>query len=217
MNGHDRHIPTEHLAALAFVARAPEAPSTETPDDTVALEHLAACDECATRFDQIVLDADVLRDVAFAEADSVFDDAMLDAQRTRILDRLAHLGQSARVLSFPRRGREATMPVSSTGRRWISVAAVAGLIIGLVAGQMLHFVPSAPLPLRDDGVSMQTADRQVAPTIVPASATLPALSDDELMEEVEAAVAVQLRRVRGLRVIDALTPTPTDILASGRD
>jgi hypothetical protein len=50
--------------------------------------------------------------------------------------------------------------------------------------------------------------------IVPASASLPALSDDELMEEVEA--AVQLRRVQSLRAIDALTPTAADLLALGR-
>jgi hypothetical protein len=44
---------------------------------------------------------------------------------------------------------------------------------------------------------------------------MPVLSDDELMEEVEA--AVQLRRVRGLRALDALTPTAADLLASGRE
>ncbi len=67
---------------------------------------------------------------------------MLDAQRTRILDRLAHLGQAARVLRFPRRTARSRRCRSSTGsRRWVSVAAAAGLIIGLVAGQLLHFVP----------------------------------------------------------------------------
>jgi hypothetical protein len=145
----------------------------------------------------------------------VFDDAMLDAQRTRILDRLAHLGQTARVLSFPARSRDVVLPVTTNGRRWISVAAAAGLIIGLVAGQMLHFVPSAAGPLRDDGASsIQAVDRS-GPSIVPASATVPVLSDDELMEEVDA--AIELRRVRGLRAIDALTPTPADMLALGRD
>jgi hypothetical protein len=49
---------------------------------------------------------------------------------------------------------------------------------------------------------------------VPASASLPPLSDDELMEEVEA--AVQLRRAQSLRAIDALTPTAADVLALGR-
>jgi anti-sigma factor RsiW len=213
MSGRGQHISTDRLTALAFVARAPQDGSPDSAEEARALAHVAGCDACSTRLAELTASADELRDAAFVQADAVFDDAMLDAQRTRILDRLAHLGQSARVLSFPHRSRDAAMPVSSTGRRWISVAAAAGLIIGLVAGQMLHFVPfPSPLPARDDAPSLQ-ADR--APVlIVPASASLPAMSDDELMEEVEA--AVQLRRAQSLRAIDALTPTAADLLALGR-
>jgi hypothetical protein len=214
MSGRGQHISTDRLTALAFVARAPQDASPDSAEEARALAHVAECDACSTRLVELTISADELRDAAFIQADAVFDDAMLDAQRTRILDRLAHLGQSARVLSFPHRSREAAMPVSSTGRRWISVAAAAGLIIGLVAGQMLHFVPfSSSLPSRDDAPSLQAADRTPV-VIVPASASLPALSDDELMEEVEA--AVQLRRVQSLRAIDALTPTAADLLALGR-
>ena len=214
MTARERHIPADRLTALAFAARAPKDAATENADDQHALAHLGDCDDCAGRFAQLTIDADALRGAAFAQADDVFDDAMLDAQRTRILDRLAHLGQTARVISFPRRTRDVAMPVSSTGRRWTSVAAAAGLIIGLVAGQLLHFIPSVPLPLRDDIPTMQSADRQGAGLIVPVSGSLPSLSDDELMEEVEA--AVQLRRAQSLRAIDALTPTAADLLALGR-
>jgi hypothetical protein len=214
MTGRGQHIPADRLTALAFIVRAPEQPSLENADDNRAFEHLSECDDCANRFAQITLDADGLRDFAFAQADEVFDDAMLDAQRTRILDRLAHIGQAARVISFPHRTREVTMPVSPTGRRWISVAAAAGLIIGLVAGQLLHFVPSAPMPLREEPSSIQAIDRSTGVMLIPASASGKALSDDELMEEVEA--AVQLRRAQSLRAIDALTPTAADLLALGR-
>lgn len=215
MSGRGQHISTDRLTALAFVARAPQDGSPDSAEEARALAHVAECNTCASRLADVTASADDLRDAAFTQADAVFDDAMLDAQRTRILDRLALLGQSARVLSFPHRSREATMPVSSTGRRWISVAAAAGLIIGLVAGQMLHFVPfSSALSSRDDMPSLQAADRTPVPVIVPASASLPALSDDELMEEVEA--AVQLRRAQSLRAIDALTPTAADLLALGR-
>jgi hypothetical protein len=208
------HIPTDRLTALALVARAPQDQPADSAD-VLALEHLGRCDECSRRFSQMTVDVEGLRDVAFAQADEVFDDAMLDAQRTRILDRLAHLGQSARVISFPARAREVTMPVSPNGRRWISVAAAAGLIIGLVAGQMLHFIPGAAFPVQGDSPSIQASERSGPPSLVPVAASLPMLSDDELMEEVEA--AIELRRVRGLRAIDALTPTPADTLASGRD
>jgi hypothetical protein len=218
MTGRDHHIPLDRLTALALVVRAPEDHSPETADDQDALAHVSRCDACAADFARLVADAEGSREMAFAQADDVFDDAMLDAQRTRILDRLAHLGKAARVLSFPRRTREAAMPVSGNGRRWISVAAAAGLIIGLVAGQMIHFMPSNSLPvrdaLRDDAVSIQALDRPSGPGIIPASATMPLLSDDELMEEVEA--AVQVRRAQSLRAIDALTPTAADLLALGR-
>ena len=212
MRARDRHIPIDQLTALALVVRAPEAVSPDTESDRRALDHLAGCDQCSTEFTRLTAEADVLRDVAFAQADEVFDDAMLDAQRTRILDRLAHLGQAARVLSFPRRTRDVVMPVATGSRRWVSVAAAAGLIIGLVAGQLVHLVPSSRgMASREQTLSMQAVDRQGGPVLVPASATVPVLSDDELMEEVE--TSIQVRGAQSLRALDALTPTAADMLA----
>ena len=72
------------------------------------------------------------RAAACAEADAHFDDRALEAQRHKILDRLAHMGQQAKVIRFPKAG----MPDVSAGainRRWIRVAAAEGLIIGLLA------------------------------------------------------------------------------------
>jgi hypothetical protein len=90
------------------------------------------------------------------------------------------------------------------------------LIIGLVAGQMLHFLPAGtPTAQRDDLVSMQAVERSSPrPGIVPASATSPMLSDDELMEEVER--AIEARRAPSLRAIDGFTPTAGDLFAMGR-
>lgn len=204
------HIPFEQLTALALVARAPELPDDE---DAQALAHLAECPACAEALAQLTLDADILRSQAHAEADAIFDDARLEAQRVRILDRVAHVGQLARVLAFPRAAREVTAPVSGGTRRWVSVAAAAGLIIGLVAGQMLHFVPGPLITPRDEGFSVTRSGPPPA-RIRPASATVVVLSDDELMEEVESAVTV--RGAYALRAIDALTPTATDQLAYGR-
>jgi hypothetical protein len=208
------HIPVDRLAALALVTRAPEARSAQAAQDQRALAHVESCERCSAEFARLVADADGLREFACDQADEVFDAAMLDAQRTRILDRLAHLGQAARVLSFPRRTRDVVMPVPASSRRWVSVAAAAGLIIGLVTGQMLHLVPSNGFAMRDQTVSMQSADRQTGAVLIPAAGTLPMLSDDELMEEVE--VAVQLRRAQSLRALDGLTPTAADLIALGR-
>lgn len=213
MNHRAHHIPLDRLTALAFASRVPGDDSVEAVEDERALAHVAECSQCAATLSTLAADAEAVRDLAFVEADTAFDDAMLDAQRTRILDRLAHLGQAARVLAFPSRTREAAMVGATGSRRWISVAAAAGLIIGLVAGQMLHFVPSTA-SLREDTASMRTPSAQSRAAIVPASASVPALTEDELLEEVDA--AIQLRQASALSAIDALTPTAADLLAGVR-
>ena len=216
MSVRDNHVPIDRLTALAFVARAPEVDeSADNSHDREALVHVARCRRCAAEYARLTAEADTLRDLAFAAADDVFDEAMLEGQRLRILDRLAHLGRAARVLSFPRRSRDAAMPARTGSRRWISVAAAAGLIIGLVAGQMLHFVPWNAAGVREDTITtMQAPGRQGGLAIVPASASMRTLSDDELLDEVEA--AVQLPRAQSLRALDALTPRASDMLSMGR-
>jgi hypothetical protein len=214
MRARDNHIPIDRLTALSLGARGLDAEAADAQDQR-ALAHLAGCARCSDELGRLTAQADELRDLAFAEADDVFDDAMLDAQRTRILDRLAHLGQAARVLSFPRRSREVVMPVSGHSRRWVSVAAAAGLIIGLVAGQMLHFIPAATNQARDQLPTIQGVDRPGGgPALIPATSTSPMLSDDELMDAVE--TAVQVRRAQSLQALDALTPTAADLIAMGR-
>jgi hypothetical protein len=196
------HVPIDRLTALAFAAQAPE-----TEQDEQALLHASHCPRCSQELARLTLEAETLREVACARTDAIFDDARLDAQRSRILDRLANLGQVARVLRFPHRTREVAMPVSTSGRRWVSVAAAAGLIIGLVAGQMLHLVPWTGLARRDASLTVQSAPRP-AGGIVAASAVGPPMTDDQFLDEIEA--AVRLRRAHSLRALDALTPTAGD-------
>jgi hypothetical protein len=195
-----RHVPLERLTALALVGRAPV---EET--DQIALSHVQRCERCTTTLARLTSEADTLRAHAWAEADAAFDTALLEHQRSRILDRLAHLGQMARVLPFPSRSHDSGMPVNRSSRRWMTAAA-AGLIIGLVSGQFLHFLPGDGVDDRDF-VTIQAPPRAAA-GIVPASATTRLLSDDELLDEIEA--AVQLRRAQSLRALDALTPTAAE-------
>jgi hypothetical protein len=202
MSVRDSHVPLDRLTALALVGRAPEG-----EPDRSALAHVTHCGECANELARLTAVSDEWREAAVAEVDALFDAASLDAQKSRILDRLAHLGQVARVLPFPTRTREIAMPVTTGSRRWISVAAAAGLIIGLVAGQLLQFAPLDRVAVRDQ-VSMQAPGRAGAPALVPAAASTPLLSDDELLDEIEA--AVQLRRAQSLRALDALTPTASE-------
>lgn len=200
MSVREQHVPLDRLTALALVGLA-----ADSEQDRSALDHVTRCRHCADELARLTARSDEWREAAAAEVDAIFDAASLDSQRVRILDRLAHLGHVARVLQFPARNREVAMPVASGSRRWVSVAAAAGLIIGLIAGQMLHFVPGGAERTQ---VSMQST-RPGSPAIVPAAATAtPLLSDDELLDEIEA--AVQLRRAQSLRALDALTPTASE-------
>ena len=139
------------------------------------------------------------RAAAHAEADGCFDERALEAQRSRILARLELVGQRARVLPFP--GAPAglrTGPTSS--RRWISVAAAAGLLIGLLTGQLLHVMPG------DNWVHREPSRMSAPPGrmgVVPAVATLGGDADDALLDAVDAAVS---RRVTSeLRAFDDFT------------
>lgn len=200
MNVRASCVPRDRLMALAVV---PDAPQSD--HDRQLLAHVAGCDACATHLAQLTAEMDSLREAAWREADAMFDDAALDTQRTKILDRLAHLGKAARVLRFPARVREGAMPVSPVSRRWISVAAAAGLIIGLLAGQLIHFVPWDTRLHRVTPGSTASVSRPSAsvPMIIQASAGS-GPSDDELLDEVDQ--AVQSSRAASLRALDAFTP-----------
>jgi anti-sigma factor RsiW len=202
MSVRDQHVPLDRLTALALVGGA-----SESEHDRSALAHLSQCPRCADELARLSATCDDWRAAAVAQADALFDASALESQRIRILDRLAHLGQVARVLPFPTRARDVTMPVAKGSHNWVSVAA-AGLIIGLVAGQLLHLVPTSLVRQPRELVTMQAPSRPGPPIIVPAAATTPLLSDDELLDEIEA--AVQLRRAQSLRALDALTPTASE-------
>ena len=140
------------------------------------------------------------RTAAFAEADAHFDERALEAQRAKILAKIAHLGHPARVIRFPKAGA-ADLPATSLNRRWVSVAAAAGLIIGLLGGQVVHLMPQpatrrAMAPAAISSPSVKTAE----PTFVTASAS----ADDGLLGEIE--TAMQVRAATELRALDEFTP-----------
>ena len=140
------------------------------------------------------------RAAAHAEADAVFDDRALDAQRHKILARLANLGHTAKVIRFPLAAR-VTEPAAGVNRRWISVAAAAGLIIGLLGGQIVHLVPQPTRRLAPMASSMAPSASSMA-GYVPARMISP--QDDGLLGEVD--FAVQVRSASELRTLDELTP-----------
>lgn len=140
------------------------------------------------------------RVAAHAEADAHFDERTLESQRHKILARLAHLGQTAKVIRFPL-AATVEAPASSLNRRWISIAAAAGLIIGLLGGQVVNLLPPQTRRLAPMASSIAPSADSV-PGYVPARLTLP--QDDGLLGEVD--FAVQLRSASELRALDELTP-----------
>jgi hypothetical protein len=143
---------------------------------------------------------DAYRAAAHAEADAHFDDRALEAQRHKILARLANMAHPAKVIRFPA-SAPLEAPVASVNRRWISVAAAAGLIIGLLGGQVVNLVPPQTRRLAPMATSIAPSANTVT-SYVPARITLP--QDDGLLGEVD--FAVQLRSASELRTLDELTP-----------
>jgi len=135
------------------------------------------------------------RAAACAEADAHFDERALEAQRHKILARLAHLGHPAKVIRFPK-APQGELQSTGVNRRWISVAAAAGLIIGLVGGQLVNLVPQ---PRRMAPVVTSIAPAQTGPTFVPASAPL----DDGLLGEIE--LVMQARTANELQALAEFT------------
>jgi hypothetical protein len=99
--------------------------------------HLDRCDICADRAVELGRWLDQVRVAGLEAADAVFPPERLAAQQTQILRRLEHLDQPAKVIAFPKPSR--TMQ-DGGGRRvapaWVGVGAAAGLVLGLVGGQV---------------------------------------------------------------------------------
>lgn len=138
------------------------------------------------------------RAAACAEADAHFDERALETQRHRILARLAHLGNPAKVLRFPK-APAGELPSARVNRRWISVAAAAGLLIGILGGELLHLIQPAPRRPAPAAASIAPAAAPLRPAYVSAVGS----GDDRLLEEID--YAVQRRSAAELQVLAELT------------
>ena len=167
-------------------------------------QHLERCDGCEGRRANIArLLADV-SDIARAEADVVFTAERLSRQHARILQRVEQEGRSGRVISFPAwHGQRPTLLRARPGMRWVAGAAAAGMVIGLLAGQLAH-------NLQTDGA------RPASQAVVrPAAATLQAVSTTMSEEEFLGRLEVALEGTSGsaLRPLDDLTPLVWEVAA----
>ena len=167
-------------------------------------QHLERCELCeGRRADLARLLVDV-SDVARAEADAVFTTERLGRQRGRILQRIAQEVPHGRVISFPAGNGQDPAPLRvRLDRRWITGAAAAGLVIGLLAGYLAHDLQTgATSPASQAGPRLAATTLQNVPTT---------LSEEEFLGRVE--VAVDGAGGSALRPLHDLTPLVWEVPA----
>ena len=188
------HVPDERLIEVSLD------PSTATAEDA----HLASCEACAERRAAIERLLQEVADAATAEADAAFPAERLAAQHARILQRIEQDGRPARVITFPAASTSDTRPLRTRpAARWIAGAAAAGLAIGLLAGHLVHDLPTIGRPSRPALVSgaarPNTGTSLTAPRVVNAS-----LNDEAFLSEIE--TALDGPQLAVLQPLNDLTP-----------
>lgn len=182
--GRVRHPDQAALASLAW----------ELDVDPHTVAHVAACRPCRDAVESMrdTLTAD--REAAHHDADAQFTASRLERQRAAILRHVTP-HPSARVLSFPTRGR--VMPTTRGGaRRWVAAAAAAGLVVGLWAGRSLYEPRTARMGSRTAPGFASGA---------PPNGPLASPSEEAFLVELE--VAVGSPRIEPLRPLDAMLPS----------
>lgn len=154
--------------------------------------HFRACASCQARSLELRAFLDAVRTDAVAEADRVFTSERLAAQQAHVMRRLDRTLHPGRVLSFPVLP-QSTRVLPLVARRWVALAAAAGLVIGVVAGVAVD---------RRQSFS-QTGDTR-STTRSPSTTELVSFNDEAFLSDLETAVAAP--RVEELQALDALTP-----------
>jgi len=99
--------------------------------------HFERCDICAERAVELGRWLDSVRTTGIEAGDAMFPAERLTAQQAQIFRRLEQLESPARVIAFPgqaKLGRENGIHRVAAG--WLGVAAAAGLILGVIGGQV---------------------------------------------------------------------------------
>lgn len=127
--------------------------------------HMDRCDICADRAIAFGRWLDDVRALGEADLDAVFPAERLAAQQSQIMRRLEQLDQPARVIAFPRHlrldGQRDHGHRVSPG--WVAVAAAAGLVLGVIGGQLSAHFSSTRTP------STVTAQATAPATVIDAA------------------------------------------------
>ena len=206
----DRLIANRHLgdAALAEIWTASAASGVPASEP-----HLIECADCRARYEELCAWLDVARNEAFAEADAAFPAERLAAQQAQILRRLEAAERPARVIAFPKFAQPLSQR-SPLASRWITVAAAAGLVIGVALGQWMdlrHRFGTQPQRTSESVAATAPAPRPSDMVIQTAGS----LSDDALLLELDATLLMH-PSVGPLRAIDTITPRSRDFMEQAR-
>jgi len=176
-------------------------------------QHLSACARCDARRVRLHRLLDDVADAAVAEADAAFPAERRARQQARILAHLQHEGRPARVIAFPAGHVPQESVVSRTrpGSRWIAAAAVAGLIVGVMAGRFGHDY-SFGRPGAARVIVARTAEEPELRT-AGGAATIreitASISDEEFLNQIE--MAIDAPTAAALQPLDDLTPLAWEV------
>jgi pyruvate/2-oxoglutarate dehydrogenase complex dihydrolipoamide acyltransferase (E2) component len=169
--------------------------------------HLDRCDLCAERALELSRWLTAVREAAVEAADQAFPPERLAAQQSQIMRRLELADEPSRIIAFPGQSPLA----APAGRRrvapaWVGLAAAAGLVIGVVAGQAtarldVRQAPSSAASHAPVAAPATPAAQQAASDPLPAGSTIALLGTEEeftptVLQSIDAATPTLVARVR---------------------
>jgi hypothetical protein len=167
--------------------------------------HLETCATCRERFDAFDRWVVGLGEELRTEADRALSPDRLAAQQAQIARRLESLERPARVIAFPKAAR-AVISGHSHVRRWVTVAAAAGLVAGIGLGQMLDLHRALEVTRPVQAPALQLATSAARPESVRPTAV--SVNDEEILTDAE---AFARPHVDALASLEDLTPHARDL------
>ena len=170
--------------------------------DATLDQHLAWCRSCTRRLDAMTRDLDRWHHVAADEADALFDEPRMAAQRRGIQQRLGAM-PAARVLPFP-------APGDTERHAPIARIAAAVLLVAMAGAAVFRVLE---MPGRVNSTALRAAaTRNPAPVRVVRETA----ADATELEDIDLALVRPRTAVAELRALDEFTPHVRDIVAQRR-
>ena len=166
--------------------------------------HLDGCATCRARYDEFERWILGIGDELRAEADDAFPADRLTVQQAQIARRLETLERPARVIAFPKAAR-AVISGHSHVRRWVTVAAAAGLIAGIGLGQVVPLRVTVRTPTLASAPPLTTPKAEERAKVLTSEAS--AHPDEDPLSD-----AFARPRLSTLSALDEMTPHARDVV-----